>query len=237
MAQKTVFVPSVGEVILSKRRGTTHLRISINAAGKVRVGLPSWTPYATGIAFVKSKSDWISKQLAQHALDPLKEGDLVGKSHRLHFIFNPQATGITTRINSSTIYITSDMAYDNPSVQAKTMAAAERALKAEAIKLLPQRLKLLALKNGFNYKDVRVRKLTARWGSCSSTKVITLSYYLIQLPWPLIDYVLLHELTHTQHMHHGSRFWDRFKQVLPTARMLQKEIRSYRPIVKPYKAL
>jgi predicted metal-dependent hydrolase len=188
MAQKTVFVPSVGEVILSKRRGTTHLRISINAAGKVRVGLPSWTPYATGIAFVKSKSDWISKQLAQH-------------------------------------------------VQAKTMAAAERALKAEAIKLLPQRLKLLALKNGFNYKDVRVRKLTARWGSCSSTKVITLSYYLIQLPWPLIDYVLLHELTHTQHMHHGSRFWDRFKQVLPTARMLQKEIRSYRPIVKPYKAL
>jgi predicted metal-dependent hydrolase len=237
MSQKIVFVPNVGEVTLSKRRGTTHLRISISAAGKIRVGLPAWTPYATGIAFVKSKSDWISKQVSNHTLSAIKDGDLIGKAHRIHFLYEPQARNIKTKISEQAIYVTSDMPYDHPMVQAKALLAAERALKNEALKLLPQRLKHLSKKYSFTYKEVRVKKLTARWGSCSNTKVITLSYYLLQLPWHLIDYVLLHELTHTEHLHHGKGFWDRFKQVLPSARKLQKEIRSYRPIVKPYKEI
>jgi predicted metal-dependent hydrolase len=212
-----------------------HIRLSISAAGKIRVGLPNWIPYATGITFVKSKSDWISKQLSQHSIDSLKEGDLIGKSHRLHFIYEPKIRNTTARVSERAIAITSDMPYDHPEVQARALAAAERALKAEAANLLPQRLEQLAKKYNFSYKDVVVRKLTARWGSCSNKKNITLSYYLVQLPWPFIDYVLLHELTHTEYLHHGKDFWDRFKQVLPNARSMQKEIRGYRPIVKPYK--
>jgi predicted metal-dependent hydrolase len=153
MAQKTIFVPEIGELILSKRRGATHMRISINAAGKVRVGMPY----------------------------------------------------------------------------------GEKSLKIEAEHLLPMRLKLLARQHGYEYKDVQIRKLISRWGSCSSVKVITLSYYLIQLPWNLIDYVIIHELIHTQHMHHGKEFWDDFKKIMPDARALQKEIRHYKPLIQSYK--
>jgi predicted metal-dependent hydrolase len=237
MAQKIVFIPGVGEVTLAKRRGTTNIRLSINAAGKIRVGLPSWTPYAAGITFVKSKSEWISKQLAHHAIDPLQEGDLIGKAHRLHFLLEPDINAIKTKVAERAIYITSDLSFDHPKVQSRALAAAERSLKNESSKLLPKRLEQLALKNGFSYKDVRVRKLTARWGSCSSAKAITLSYYLIQLPWHLIDYVLLHELSHTEHLHHGKDFWERFTKALPDARKMQKEIRNYRPVVKPYKEI
>jgi len=99
---------------------------------------------------------------------------------------------------------------------------------------LPQRVQYLASKHGFSYKQIRVRKLTARWGSCSNNGVITLSYYLLQLPWNLIDYVILHELTHTRHLHHGPNFWTEFKKVLPSAKLLQKEIRSYKPQVQAF---
>jgi predicted metal-dependent hydrolase len=84
---------------------------------------------------------------------------------------------------------------------------------------------------------VQIRKLTARWGSCSSAKVITLSYYLMQLPWPLIDYVLLHELSHTEHMNHGSDFWGKFESVLPGAKVLRKEIRTYKPLVQAHQII
>jgi predicted metal-dependent hydrolase len=89
MAQRTVFVPEIGELILSKRKGATHLRLSINAAGKIRVGMPYWTPYQAGIAFAKSKSAWIRAQIANHNARNLQNGDLIGKSHRLHYNYKP----------------------------------------------------------------------------------------------------------------------------------------------------
>jgi predicted metal-dependent hydrolase len=237
MAQKTVFVPEIGELILSKRRGATHMRLSINAAGKIRVGLPYWAPYQAGVAFAKSKADWINKNLAGHSDQLLKDGDLIGKSHRIQYIFKPSQKTTTVRVSSNLITITSHTDLSQPSVQKKLLTACEKALKAEAEQLLPMRLKSLAAKYDFKYKDVQVRKLTARWGSCSSLKVITLSYYLMQLPWNLIDYVLVHELIHTNHMHHGKDFWDDFKKITPNAKTLQKEIRTYKPLVQAYKII
>jgi predicted metal-dependent hydrolase len=237
MAQKTVFVPEIGELILSKRRGTTHIRLSINAAGKVRVGLPYWAPYQAGVAFAKSKADWISKNRSSHSTQILKEGDLIGKSHRLNFIQKPNQKSTTVKINTNTILISSPLEFNHPEVQKRTISASEKALKAEAEHLLPQRLQSLAKKHNFSYKNVQIKKLTSRWGSCSSHKVITLSYYLMQLPWHLIDYVIVHELVHTRQMHHGKEFWDDFKKIMPNAKLLQKEIKTYKPLVQAYKII
>jgi predicted metal-dependent hydrolase len=235
MAQKTIFVPEIGELILSKRRGATHMRISINAAGKVRVGMPYWAPYHAGVEFAKSKAGWINKHLESHPDQTLRDGDLIGKSHRLRYVYDPAKQSITVRISANTISVTTSHDISSPQVQKKIQSAGEKALKIEAEHLLPMRLKLLARQHGYEYKDVQIRKLISRWGSCSSVKVITLSYYLIQLPWNLIDYVIIHELIHTQHMHHGKEFWDDFKKIMPDARALQKEIRHYKPLIQSYK--
>jgi predicted metal-dependent hydrolase len=234
MAQRTVFVPEIGEVILSKRRGSTHIRLSINAAGKVRVGIPYWTPYQTGIDFAKSKAGWIQKNLKSHTDTKLQHGDLIGKSQRIVYNYQPSMQKILTRIINNQIIVSTSLSINDHRVQDKLQSACERALKAEAEILLPQRLKTLANKHDFVYKEVRIRKLTARWGSCSNKGVITLSYYLLQLPWSLIDYVILHELVHTRHLHHGKSFWDEFKRILPGAKEAQKAIRPYKPLVQAY---
>lgn len=233
--QRIVFIPEIGEVTLSKRHGTTHLRLSINAAGKVRVGLPYWTPYQAGVVFAKSRVSWIKKHLSEHINAGLQDGDLIGKSHRISYTYNAHNQNIATRITSSQIKVITALSINDQRVQTKIQSAGERALKAESEHLLPQRLKFLAQKHGFNYRQVKVRKLTARWGSCSNNGVITLSFYLLQLPWRLIDYVLLHELVHTKHMHHGPGFWDDFERVLPNAKALRKEIRPYKPTIQAYK--
>lgn len=231
MAQRRVFVPELGEVILAKRRGTRNLRLSITARGEIRVGMPLWAPYVAGIAFAKSRSDWIKSRMNKYDPIVLNEGMLIGKAHRLHF--GHGSSSPSGRIKSATIEITGNLPFDDHSVQAKARATAERALRSEAALLLPQRLRTLATKHGFSYRSVRVRKLTSRWGSCSHDRSISLSYYLIQLPWRLIDYVLLHELVHTKHLNHGTDFWETFERVLPDARSLRRDIKMHNPRLEP----
>ncbi len=217
---------------MAKRRGATNIRLTITTSGKVRVGLPNWSPYAAGVAFVRSRSDWVLKQLALHEPPKLEEGALVGKAHRLHFQYKPGAGTVTARIAASQITVSSSLPPSEERVQIKARVACERALRSEAEHLLPQRLDQLAKKCDYAYKGVRIRKLTSRWGSCSNAGIITLSYYLMQLPWRLIDYVLLHELVHTKHLHHGADFWQAMNRAIPEAKKRQKEIRAHRPRVE-----
>ena len=53
----------------------------------------------------------------------------------------------------------------------------------------------------------------------------------MQLPWHLIDYVMLHELTHTKVMQHGAPFWRELELHVPHAKQLRKEIGEYHPIL------
>jgi predicted metal-dependent hydrolase len=233
MPQRRVNIPEIGEVVLAKRRGARNLRLSITAKGEVRVSMPSWSPYAAGVSFARSRANWINKHLQDYSPINLRDGMLIGKAHRLHFV-SVKGQVIKTKVAASMIEIRCGLPFDDPQVQAKAATAAERALKAEAEHLLPQRLRALAHQHGYSYKDVRIRKLISRWGSCSNDKTISLSYYLMQLPWPLIDYVLVHELIHTRHLNHGPDFWAAFEAAIPGAKNRRKQLRSHKPRLEPH---
>lgn len=80
-------------------------------------------------------------------------------------------------------------------------------LKKEAKRILPEQVKKLADQYGFKYSSVKIQSSKTRWGSCSKTQSINLSFYLMLLPSHLANYVILHELCHTVEMNHGERFW------------------------------
>lgn len=53
-----------------------------------------------------------------------------------------------------------------------------------------------------------VTNQSARWGSCTPADgSIRLSHQLREMPGFVVDYVLLHELTHLLEANHGARFW------------------------------
>ena len=230
MAQKTVWLPEIGEVVLSKRRGSKNIRLSVSAAGKIRVGLPAWAPYATGISFAKNRTAWI-KQHMPAAEAGLRHGGRIGKSYRLDYIHDPKAARTSTRLLAQSLRITSHLPLEHPSVQDAAVKASERALKREANSLLPTRLAQLARELGFEFKIVRIKKMVSRWGSCSADKTITLNFFLMQLPWEMIDYVLTHELIHTRHLNHSPVFWAEFEKAYPGAKQTRKSIKQFRPVI------
>lgn len=233
MAQKQIYIEQIGLVILRKRKDTRNIRLTIGYDGTPRVSMPNWSPYKVGEAFALSKISWILQQQASKTKHLLKDGERVGKNHRVRFVKEIRST-VTSRITKTELIIRfplNDTTTDE-NVQKAAHAGAIRALKQEAKHLLPQRLKLLAEKHGFSYRSIRVKHLKSRWGSCNSNKDITLNCFLMQLPWELIDYVLCHELLHTRIMAHGQEFWSELELYVSDLSAKRKTIRNLLPIIK-----
>lgn len=233
MATKQIELPEIGTVKLYKRKGARSIRLSVSSTGEVRVTLPYWLPFDAGVSFARSKQGWILSQTLAQDTAPITHGQAVGKSHHIYFrtITNPR---ISTRVNGTDIYIMhpAQVTSTDRRVQAAAEAASIRALRDQAEQLLPQRLKTLSETHRLPYRSVNVKRLKGRWGSCDADKNIVLNLFLMQLPWHLIDYVLLHELTHTKVLHHGADFWTEFDRHLPGAKKLRREIRAYRPAIE-----
>jgi predicted metal-dependent hydrolase len=77
-----------------------------------------------------------------------------------------------------------------------------------------------------NYKEIKLKKMRSRWGSCSSLKTITFNTNLVKLKKDHIDYVVVHELAHLVHMNHSKRFHTLVQSYFPNASRVRKEIRN-----------
>lgn len=66
------------------------------------------------------------------------------------------------------------------------------------------------------YPELKIRRMTARWGSCHTAKgCITLNSQLILAPSECIEYVVLHELVHFIHPNHSKDFWMCVERFMP----------------------
>jgi predicted metal-dependent hydrolase len=230
MAYKQFNLEGVGPLTIYKRRGSRSMRLSVTADGSIRMTMPTYVPYQAGLAFAESRRAWLINQAAGRS-QLLENGQAIGKKHRLLMNISFQVERPAARLKQNDIVVTfpASMAASEPAVQAAAVKACVRALRDEAEEMLPGRLAELANAHDFQFKSVSVKRLKGRWGSCDQSGNIVLNLYLMQLPWELIDYVLIHELVHTKHLHHGPDFWASFLSHLPDAKLRRTQIRRYQP--------
>ena len=99
-------------------------------------------------------------------------------------------------------------------------------LRAVARRRLAPWLYGLAAEHGFRYQRCVVRMQQTRWGSCSARGTISCNASLLFLPRELARHVLLHELCHTVHLDHSSRFHALLGKVDPDAALWREGLRS-----------
>lgn len=234
MAHKTITLIGVGEIMLVKRRGSRSIRLSVSE-GRVRVSLPSWSPYLAGEAFARSHTAWIERALAKQQNTTLQAGQKIGKLHFIRFEQAPPDGPVTARVTGTEIIVRlqSGENITDAVVQERAYKACIRALRREASQLLPPRLKTLAERHNKHYISVSVKQLKRRWGSCDTHQAIVLNLFLMELPWDYIDYVIAHELAHTEQMNHGLDFWKAVIAIDPRARDLASQLRKRQPTIGP----
>jgi predicted metal-dependent hydrolase len=88
-------------------------------------------------------------------------------------------------------------------------------LRREAKRDLEAASLLFAASLGVAVKRVAVRDQASRWGSCSSTGVLSYSWRLILAPPFVLNYLAAHEVAHLAEMNHSARFWRLVQRLCP----------------------
>ena len=74
---------------------------------------------------------------------------------------------------------------------------------------------------------ISIKSQKTIWGSCSFNNDISLNINLIKLPQELMDYVILHELTHIKIKNHSKEFWQALEKICPEAKLHVKALKKY----------
>jgi predicted metal-dependent hydrolase len=234
MAEKIMYVEGVGNVKFRKNKRSKNISISMRPGRGIMVTFPFFVSYNSAKKIAEQKKEWIKTQ--QPKIDAIEnkstffsEKTIFKTRSRKLEISNHNENSIKTTITNHTIEIKypANENIQSMQVQQTIKNSIIKALRFEAKEYLPQRVKFLAEKHNFTYRNIYIKNNKTLWGSCSGVNNINLNLHLVRLPDHLIDYIIIHELCHTKEKNHGKKFWNLMDSILGNAKLYSKELKNY----------
>ncbi|CAN5423067.1 SprT family zinc-dependent metalloprotease [soil metagenome] len=222
-----------GKITVRRSARATQVRVRVAPDGTLRASVPLYAPIFLLKRLIKSSRAELRAML--HQTQPTQiyvSGMEIGKSHRL--LIQPANSSqfkVTRRKQVITVLLPNDRTLSEPEIVRILRDSIIAALRLEAKSYLPKRLSYISEKLGLNYEKVRFSHASGRWGSCSSRGTISLNIALMKLPFELIDYVIIHELSHTRHMNHSPEFWQLVESADPNYRVHRRTLKSENPSI------
>ncbi len=175
--------------------------------------------------FAQKHGGWIASRL--HRLpeaQPFEHGSIVplrGHPHRIVHCRGKRGTVWTEVADDGERKLC--VAGDTPHVDRRVGDF----LRKEARTDLEKASRALAGQLGVAVKHVSIRDPSSRWGSCSTTGVLSYSWRLILAPPYVLDYLAAHEVAHLVEMNHSLRFWRVVDRLCPNVRRAKAWLDMY----------
>ena len=93
--------------------------------------------------------------------------------------------------------------------------------------IIPEKVAYYARLMGVTYGRITIRKQKTRWGSCSREGNLKFNCLLLMAPPEVLDYVVVHEISHRLEMNHSARFWAQVEKVIPDYREPRKWLKEH----------
>lgn len=220
-----------GTIVIRRSARASQLRMRVGPDGRFRASIPLYAPIFLVKRMINNSRDELRKLLDTSYQQPVYTPWMrIGKSHTLRIVTS-SSLSVTRKGQDIIVSLPETMKLEDSAVSQEITPVVRQALRIEARSYLPKRLKYLAEKHGFRYESVRFSHAGSRWGSCSSRGTISLNIALMQLPFEIIDYVLLHELAHTKHMNHSPEFWKELEISDPEYKKHRSILKSHSPAI------
>ncbi len=166
-------------------------------------------------AFAQKHGGWIAARLRRlPAAAPFADGAMVplrGVEHRVVHRAGKRGTVWTEQGEDGELLLC--VVGDAPHVGRRVGDF----LRREAQRDLAAASRRAAEMLGVGVKRISVRDQSSRWGSCSTTGVLSYSWRLILAPPFVLDYLAIHEVAHLVEMNHSPRFWRLVSRMCPDA--------------------
>ncbi len=209
--------------IIRSRRKT--IAVEITKEGGVLVRAPLKLARREVLAFVHQNRGWIARKLAQARVlqeertpRRFREGEpfpFLGEQHCLRYV----AGGEYLRKENGEFLLGADLS-------SRAGDLFRTWYRARAREILEDRVAQFALRMGLTCRSVRITDAKERWGSCNAAGSLNFAWRLVMAPPPVIDYVIVHELSHLVEMNHSRRFWGRVGRILPDYAQRRKWLRE-----------
>ena len=196
------------ELIRSNRKS---LALVIDTDAKLIVRAPLKMPVDEIEAFINKKKRWIEEKQ--------KQVEVFGEKH----------PPVSVQTGESLMYLGNSFAIIKDNVETVQVNATEILvpeayttddlivwLKNEAEKIITERVIHYSNITGAEYSSIKLSEAKGRWGSCSPKNSLNFAWRLVMCPLSVIDYVVVHELSHIAYKNHSPAFWARVKTVMPT---------------------
>jgi predicted metal-dependent hydrolase len=99
-------------------------------------------------------------------------------------------------------------------------------LMRQAKRIFEERLNLYAPQLKVHWTKLSLSSAGTRWGTAKSDGSIRLNWRLVHFRMSVIDYVVVHELSHLRVMDHSPRFWSTVESVMPDYAQLRGQLKD-----------
>jgi len=214
-----------GSSVLSfslNRHEKATLRITVQPDLGIAVTAPEGAEIEAIKKRVAKRGLWIRRQQKQFELylpkpTPRKfvTGEsyrYLGRQYRLRVIQDSENTGVAIGRGQIEVRLGGKITPE------RTQVALESWFTERAKEKLLERFESfepLCCRYGFAVSGLTIRKMSKRWGSCTSKGRVLLNPELVKVPVDCIDYVIIHELCHLKQHSHGAEFIRLLSRILP----------------------
>ena len=242
-ASREALLDGVAVAYEFKRGKRRTIGFSVSADG-LTVSAPKWVPLYEIDKAVLEKSAWITTKLqetrARHerlesARIDWKDGcTLPFLGEQVILVLDPRHAfgGVGAELKSSTdtlpgvTHLTLHVGLPHTASAEQIKDAVQAWLMRQAKRIFTERLNHFAPTLSVQWRKLSLSSAGTRWGSASADGSIRLNWRLIHFKQSVIDYVVVHELSHLRVMDHSPRFWDTVRAVVPDYAELRSQLKD-----------
>ena len=201
------------------------LAVSISANGEIIVKAPVGCPMTIIEKFLDDKKSWIESKLDKFSAKHEKFADII--NYKKLLILGNSYFGYSSekfkkiKLEEDRILIPKTITPD------KLHKKITKWYHSYADDFLLPRTTKIADMIGLKPTSIKCTGSRGRWGACNSNGELFLNWRCIMLPPELIDYVIVHELSHLLELNHSPKFWAVVEKVLPDYKLRRKRLKEY----------
>ena len=222
-----------------KRGKRKTIGFSVGADG-LTVSAPRWVPLYEIDKAVQEKASWIVKKLGESrerhqkmesSRIEWKDGTLVPfLGEQVIVVIDPRHAYASSKDGHAQLHtdaqsgtpalpgvprLTLHIGLPHDASPERIRDAVQAWLMRQAKRIFEERLNLYAPQLHVRWTKMSLSNAGTRWGSATSDGFIRLNWRLIHFRMAVIDYVVVHELSHLRVMDHSPRFWNTVESIMP----------------------
>ena len=214
------------EIIFSKKRKTVSIQVNPH---EIKVRSSYWLTKYEIKQFLLKNELWIKQKVNEQKSKVKTKLDLIDNQEMLlggkRFILKVTSDIIPKpKIENNHLYLSNHpdivKSFGTPRKQIQII------VKEYAYNLLLEKTKSFSLIMSVNPISIKIKDYRSRWGSCSFKGDISYNWKIIFAPIEVIEYLIIHELSHLIFFNHSKEFWLKVEEFQPNFKNYRKWLKN-----------